>query len=187
MIDGQSLLPIITNAAYVPPERYVLLENFAFNLPENVAGRAVRNGRFKLILFDNGVQEFYDLSADPYEHTNLLSVVLDAIQRTNYVALTERLFEWETLPEPVVKDFNLLANRFAVTASRASDSRCWLWLIHARLSGLDRLDEREYGESLQHLRAHCGHESAALRRVLSNDTARGPSLHQHRVRWVDPD
>ena len=127
VIDGQSLLPIITNAAYVPPSRYVLSENFGFTVPDNVAGRAVRNGRYKLILFDNGAQEMYDLPTDPYEHTNLLAGHLDGPQQTNYTALLNKMFEWETQPAPVITGFNSVSNRFAVTASRASDARCWLW------------------------------------------------------------
>lgn len=127
VLDGQSLLPIITNAAYRPPERCVLSENFGFTVPDRIAGRAVRNGQFKLILFNNGAQEMYDLPADPYEHTNLLAGHLNAAQQTNYVALINKLYEWETLPAPVVTDFTLVSNRFAVTANRASDARCWLW------------------------------------------------------------
>jgi arylsulfatase B len=127
VFDGLSLLPMITNVAYLPPERCVLAENFGFNLPDSIAGRAVRNGRFKLILFDNGVQEMYDLPADPYEHNNLLLGTLDAAQRANYVALLNRMYEWETLPQPATTNFNLLSDRFTVTASRASDARCWLW------------------------------------------------------------
>ncbi len=127
VIDSQSLVPIITNAAFVPPERYLLSENFAFNLPDTLAGRAVRNRQFKLILLDNGVQEMYDLAADPYEHNNLLRGRLDLTQQGAYVALLSRLYQWESVPPPVVTNFTLLPNRFAVTASRANDARCWLW------------------------------------------------------------
>lgn len=127
VFDSQSFLPIITNAAYVPPERSVLAENFALNLPDSIAGRAVRSRQFKLILFDNGVQEMYDLLADPYEHNNLLLGHLDARQQTNYVALLNKMYEWRTVPQPVITNFNLLSDRFTVTASRASDTRCWLW------------------------------------------------------------
>ena len=38
-----------------------------------------------------------------------------------------KLYQWESVPPPVVTNFTLLPNRFAVTASRANDARCWLW------------------------------------------------------------
>lgn len=46
----------------------------------------MRNERYKLMRFD-GVEEFYDLQADPYEHRDLLEGQLSAAQRTAYETL----------------------------------------------------------------------------------------------------
>ena len=47
-----------------------------FNYSENEgnanAGWTVRNARYKLIVFNNGTEELYDLSIDADEQTNLL-------------------------------------------------------------------------------------------------------------------
>ncbi len=39
---------------------------------ENVTAWAIRNEKYKLIDFQNGIQEFYDLAADPYEQNDLI-------------------------------------------------------------------------------------------------------------------
>ncbi|MBI5387097.1 MAG: sulfatase-like hydrolase/transferase [Verrucomicrobia bacterium] len=127
VFDGQSLLPILTDTNYVPPERCILSENFSGTLKDSVAGRATRNRQFKLILFDNGVQEMYDLSADPYEHTNLLSGWLTSVQQTNYTALMRQLSAWQTASAPVVVNFARESDRFYVTSTHEADLRCWLW------------------------------------------------------------
>ena len=126
VFDSQSFLPILTDTNYVPPEHYVLAENFNANLPDELAGRAVRNRQFKLILFNNGVQEMYDLLSDPYEHSNLLSGWLTLPQQTNYVALINKLGEWQVLPSPVVTAYAKQSDRFAVTATHSSGASCWL-------------------------------------------------------------
>ena len=56
------------------------------------ADYAMRDERYKLMRF-NGVGEFYDLQADPYEHENLLAGELSAEQRTAYSALRAEIEE----------------------------------------------------------------------------------------------
>ncbi len=53
----------------------------------NKSGYAIRNSNYKLIVFDNGRREFYDLAVDPYEGDNLLpsltsdeQLALDALE-----------------------------------------------------------------------------------------------------------
>lgn len=127
VFDSRSFLPVITNASYEPPERYVLAENFAANLPDDVAGRAVRNRQFKLIQFNNGAQEMYDLTVDPYEHTNLLAATLSAVQQTNYVALMNQFGQWQSAPPPTVTGYAHNGDRFAVQATHVEGARTWLW------------------------------------------------------------
>jgi arylsulfatase A-like enzyme len=126
VFDSQSLMPIITNALYEPVNRFILAENFDGKIPNSVAGRAIRNSRFKLLFFDNGTQEMYDLSLDPWEHTNLLSGRLDRLQQSNYTALVNKLADWPIGPAPVVTRYDRMTNRFAVTTTHSSDTPCWL-------------------------------------------------------------
>ena len=127
VFDSQSFLPVITNATYLPPERFILAENFNATIPDEVAGRAARNTRYKLIQFNTGVHEMYDLATDPYEGTNLLDGTLTSVQQTNYVALTAQLSTWNPTPQPQVQSYRLQENRFGVTATHADNVRCWLW------------------------------------------------------------
>lgn len=39
---------------------------------ENVTAWTIRNEKYKLIEYENGIQEFFDLDADPYEQNNLI-------------------------------------------------------------------------------------------------------------------
>ena len=126
VFDSQSLMPLITNLNPVVQDRFILAENFDSTIPDSRAGRTVRNTRYKLILFNNGVQEMYDLSSDPYEHTNLLARMLTLPEQDQYRILAAKLNEWQLLPAPVVTNFVQLSDRFAVTASHASNLRCWL-------------------------------------------------------------
>ena len=54
------------------------------------ADYAMRNHRYKLLRFE-GVEEFYDLETDPYEHDNLLEGELTENERAEYEALGERI------------------------------------------------------------------------------------------------
>ncbi len=127
LFDSHSFLPVITNAAYPPSERFLLAENFNATIPDEVAGQAVRNARFKLIQFNTGVQEMYDLATDPYEGTNLLAGILGSVQQSNYLALSAQLKAWNPTPQPEIQSYRLQENRFGVTVSHAESVRCWLW------------------------------------------------------------
>lgn len=52
-------------------------------------GYALRNERYKVIVFENGDQEFYDLLVDPYEGDDLLLGTLTAEQQAGMDALLE--------------------------------------------------------------------------------------------------
>ena len=71
----------------VSPREWVYADEF-FGGFEGVetADYAMRDNRYKLLRFE-GVEEFYDLQMDPYEHENLLSGELSAEERTAYSAL----------------------------------------------------------------------------------------------------
>lgn len=50
------------------------------------SGYTLRNVNYKLLVFDNGNEEFYDLDQDPYENTNLLD---NALSNNQQMALQE--------------------------------------------------------------------------------------------------
>ena len=54
------------------------------------SGYAIRNARYKLIQFDSGNQELYDLEVDPYEQDDLLSGTLTLEQATALQELTSQ-------------------------------------------------------------------------------------------------
>ena len=69
------------------------------SVPTAQSGRAVRQGRFKLIAPRDSVEEFYDLSADPLETVNLLAQPLTEPQSAALETLRNKLAAWQNLPE----------------------------------------------------------------------------------------
>ncbi len=84
-VDSRSILPILKNqSTAVRPWAFTEI----FKLTTDAAdGKTMRNTDYKLIRFDNGVEEFYHLAADPGEASNLLKGNLNAAQHSNYVYL----------------------------------------------------------------------------------------------------
>lgn len=84
-VDSKSLLPIIKNQSdSIRP--WAFSEIFKLTT-DSADGKSIRDLQYKLIRFDYGVEEFYDLMADPLENKNLLSGKLNAIEvdRYNYL------------------------------------------------------------------------------------------------------
>lgn len=92
-IDSQSLVPLLTGTNHL--ERRAYAEVFGASVAANVGGRALRDSRYKLIRFNNGVDEFYDLQTDPYELTNLLASMTTE-QRAYYDRLQFQLNGYST-------------------------------------------------------------------------------------------
>ncbi|TAE27383.1 MAG: T9SS C-terminal target domain-containing protein [Candidatus Kapaibacterium sp.] len=82
-VDSKSLLPIIQNrATEVRP--WAFTEIFSITPDLTNDGKTIRNAAYKLIRFDNGNQEFYNLLTDPNEASNLFLRTLSATERANY-------------------------------------------------------------------------------------------------------
>ena len=74
-IDGESVTAILEEPAELV-ERFAFTEKYTPNGPSleaNTWDIAAWSGKHKLSLDENGKQEFYDLEADPFEESNLLS------------------------------------------------------------------------------------------------------------------
>ena len=83
-VDSKSLVPILKNTA-TTARPWAFSEVFSTMPAANSKeGKTMRNTDYKLLHFDDGTQEFYNLTNDPNEATNLLRSPLNAIQRTNY-------------------------------------------------------------------------------------------------------
>jgi arylsulfatase B len=81
-VDSKSLLPILKNTA-TSARPWAFTEVFGGTVGA-AAAKAIRNQDFKLINFDSGKQEFYNLTTDPNEATNLLNTTLTATELTHY-------------------------------------------------------------------------------------------------------
>jgi arylsulfatase B len=83
-VDSKSLVAILKNTA-TEARPWAYSEIFDPSVTSAVNSRAIRNGTYKLIYFDSSrVQEFYNLTTDPNETTNLLTRTLTATESTNY-------------------------------------------------------------------------------------------------------
>src|ERR1051325_5214158 len=84
IIDSKSLMPALQGDVVIPTS-YMLGEQF--NERDVADGWTLRNSQFKLIHFYDHLEQFYDLSSDPYEHTNLLAAALSPAAQSNLYAL----------------------------------------------------------------------------------------------------
>ena len=83
------MLPILKN-------QVAQIRNWSFTemfkpVPDNADGKAIRNATYKLLSFDDGHQEFYNLTTDYYENNNLLNGTLSSIELINYNYLCNEL------------------------------------------------------------------------------------------------
>jgi arylsulfatase B len=86
-VDSKSLVPILKNQA-MQARPWAYSEIFNVSATSSVNARAIRNDTYKLIYWDSSqIQEFYNLSNDLNEQTNLLTRTLSATERSNYTYL----------------------------------------------------------------------------------------------------
>jgi arylsulfatase B len=71
-VDSVSLVPYLEHVDQTPLRPWVMSEVFGGGFPGE-SGKTIRDKAFKLIRFDNGSSELYDLRSDPYEGTNLMA------------------------------------------------------------------------------------------------------------------
>lgn len=88
-VDSKSLLPIIKNQT-VSVRPWSFCEIFK-TITDSSDGKAMRNTDYKLIRFNYGQEEFYNLTLDPTESINLLSTNLSTTDLSNYYYLCNEL------------------------------------------------------------------------------------------------
>ncbi|HPI54557.1 MAG TPA: sulfatase-like hydrolase/transferase, partial [Chitinophagaceae bacterium] len=88
-VDSKSFLSILKDQA-TGIRDWSFCEIFK-TTTDSADGKGIRNSDYKLIRFDHGVSEFYDLTNDPGESTNLLTTNLNSQQLSNYNYLCSEL------------------------------------------------------------------------------------------------
>lgn len=84
-VDSKSILPVLKNQSTgIRP--WAFTEIFKIT-PDADDGKAMRNADYKLLDFDDGHQEFYNLTTDPGESDNLLNGNLNSTELSNYLYL----------------------------------------------------------------------------------------------------
>ncbi len=88
-VDTQSLLPIIKNtSSSIRP--WAFSEIFKLTT-DSADGKTIRNTDYKLIRFNYGEEQFYNLTNDPLELNNLLNTNISATEIMNYNYLCSEL------------------------------------------------------------------------------------------------
>ena len=88
-VDSRSLQPIIKNITD-SIRIWSFCEIFKITT-DSAEGKGMRNRDYKLIRFNYGASEFYNLTNDPLENTNLLLGTLNATELSNYQYLCNEM------------------------------------------------------------------------------------------------
>ena len=121
-IDSQSLVPVMQSTNTITRRAYS--EVFGASVPASSGGRALRDSRHKLIRFNNGVDEFYDLQSDPYEVTNLFSTMTTE-QRAYYDRLQFQLNGYSTNTGAFIASSTWTNNQFSCTLTQSASYALW--------------------------------------------------------------
>jgi arylsulfatase B len=88
-VDTKSVVPILSNQTdSIRP--WSFCENFKLT-PDANDGKAMKNKEYKLLKFDAGQEEFYNLSVDSGELNNLLTSGMSATDLVNYTYLCSEM------------------------------------------------------------------------------------------------
>ncbi|MFN0077948.1 MAG: sulfatase-like hydrolase/transferase [Prosthecobacter sp.] len=106
-LDSQSLLPVLQNQTVTRPFAYS--ELFDTATPTS-GGEELRDSRYKVIRFNTGTAEFYDLQVDPYEAVNLIAGGVGSMtptQQTAYYQLLADLGTYSTTAPTTINSVTL--------------------------------------------------------------------------------
>ena len=89
-LDSVSMVPYLQNIEGANQRDWIFSERFAPNAPAS-DGKTIRDAQFKLLRFDNGTAEFYDLTQDPFENNDLLETTLAGVAEESYCTLFQTM------------------------------------------------------------------------------------------------
>lgn len=87
-IDSKSLMPIVNNTSQKAND-WIFSQKFTVPVDTN-DGSSIRNQDYHLMRLDDGTEEFYDQTLDPFENNNLINV-MSAQDLLNYNQLCDTL------------------------------------------------------------------------------------------------
>lgn len=88
IVDSKSIMPVIKNQS-TSTRTWIFTEQFAVPTA-TVDGKTIRNTDYHLMRLDNGLEEFYNITLDPFENTNLINT-MSMTDIANYNALCDTL------------------------------------------------------------------------------------------------
>jgi arylsulfatase A-like enzyme len=90
VLDSVSMMPYLSSPELPSIRGTIYADNFTTTLGVKSGAYAIRGEQYK-VLVDQGVESFFDLRADPYEHLNLLERDLTDEQRKEFENLRSRV------------------------------------------------------------------------------------------------
>ena len=121
-IDSKSLMGQLTGTNTV--FRLAYAEEFGTNVAASAGGHALRDDRYKLIRFNDGRNEFYDLQTDPTELTNLNSS-LTTTQKQYRDRLQFWLYGYTTNSGVTIASPAWSAGQFSCAVTNAASYALW--------------------------------------------------------------
>ena len=89
-VDSVSLVPYLSDPGRESIRQWVYADSFTTDAGLESGGYTMRNQRYKLLV-DGGVEHFFDLQADPYEHNDLMAGELSEEEQAQLDALRAQL------------------------------------------------------------------------------------------------
>lgn len=126
-LDSKSLKPILSNESDSRPRLYT--DQFDQSA-STTGGRAIRDDRYKLIRFNTGSDQFYDLLTDPAETSNLLTGGIAAMNATNqarYYRLRFNLGGYSSTAPPSPLSHSIGVNGFSLTVPENPAATQTMW------------------------------------------------------------
>jgi arylsulfatase B len=122
-IDSRSFASTLSGVSDL--SRRIYAEVFDTNPLTDADGRALQDSRWKLIRFNDGHDEFYDLQTDPNESINLLAGALTAEQQQYRERLQFQLYGYSTNSGPRIATAAWQGGRFSCTLTQGASYALW--------------------------------------------------------------
>lgn len=99
VLDSRSFMPVLCGDSYTRDAMEVTTEADDNGMPNSRPGRAIVDGTYKYIAFQDGTSEFYNVDTDISENNNLLEGVLDTNQQVTLTNLLDQLATYVNVPQ----------------------------------------------------------------------------------------